>query len=536
MATERLPMRKIKEILRMKAEGRRHRHIARALKVGVGTVSEVVQRVAAAGLDWEQAQKLCEVELEAAVYGQVSRTKRAPLPDPAWMDRELKKPAVTLQLLHVEYRENHPDGYGYTQFCEHYRRWNKSQRLVMRQVHRGGEKMFTDFSGKKPHWTDPDTGEVHEAELFVAVLGASNYTYARALPDQKVASCLLGNTGALEYFDGVPELVVPDQLRSEVGAPCRYEPGLHRTIEEWAAHYATAVLPARPRKPRDKASVEAGVQVAQRWILARLRNQTFFSLDELNERIAELLEDLNTRVMRRYGKSRRELFEELDRPVLKPLPDAPFRYAEWKTVTVNIDYHVEVDHSFYSAPFQLYKHKLEARLSAFTVELFEHGERVAVHQRSQRRGQFVTNPAHMPSSHRKHLEWSPSRLISWAATVGSSTAALVEVILADRPHPEQGYRSCLGIMRLAKRYGGERMEAAAARALGARARSYKHVESILKHGLDRLPKSSVSPSSGQGRRVAPSIVHENIRGEQYYVTEQLNPGHEPEKEGEEQSC
>jgi len=511
MATERLPMRKIKEILRLKwAEGRRHRHIARALEIAVGTVSEVVQRAVQAGLDWSRAEPLGEAELETLVYGEVRRRQRALLPDPAWMDGELKQTGVTLQLLHVEYREQHPDGYGYTQFCAHYRRWKTRQRVVMRQVHRAGEKLFTDFSGKKPHWIDPMTGECHEVELFVAVLGASNYTYAEALESQKLGGWLAGNTRALEYFQGVPELVVPDQLRSAVSTPCRYEPGLQRTFEEWGAHYGTVILPARPRKPRDKATVEAGVLVAQRWILARLRHQRFFSLVELNLRIAELLEDLNARVMRRYGKSRRELFDELDRPVLKALPAQRFTYAEWTTVTVNIDYHAAVEHSYYSAPFRLVHHRLEARVTATTVELFERGERVAAHARSGRRGQYVTAPAHMPSSHRQHLEWSPSRLLAWAATVGSSTAALVEAILADRPHPEQGYRSCLGIMRLAKRYGAERMEAAAARALAARARSYKHVESILKHGLDRLPAAAAP------KPPSPPISHENIRGEEYY--------------------
>jgi transposase len=504
-------MRKIKEILRLKwTEGRRHRHIARALDVSVGKVSGVVRRAAEVGLDWEQVASLGEAELEAAIYGEVSRKLKAPLPDPVWMDLELKKPAVTLQLLHVEYREGHPEGYGYTQFCEHYRRWKKKQKVVMRQVHRAGEKLFTDFSGKKPHWVDPLTGEVHEVELFVAALGASNLTYAEALESQKVPHWIAGHTRALEYIGGVVEAVVPDQLRSAVVGPCRYEPELQRTFEEWAQHYGTVILPARPGHPRDKAKVEAAVGVAQRWILARLRNQRFFSLAELNERIAELGEELNRRPMRRYGKSRRELFEELERATLKPLPPERFAYAEWKGAKVSIDYHVEIDHRYYSAPFRLVGEKLDARITASTVELFHHGERVAAHARSMHRGKYTTEPAHMPSAHRKHLEWSPSRLISWAAKIGPSTAALVEAILADRPHPEQGYRSCLGIIRLARGYGAERLEAAAARALAAKARSYKHVESILKHGLDRLKPTAPSSSS----RSAAS--HENVRGEEHY--------------------
>lgn len=330
MATERLPMRKIKEILRLKwLEGRRHRHIARALKVSVGKVSAVVQRAAEVGLEWERVEPLGEAELEAAIYGAVRRTLKAPLPDPAWMDLELKKAGVTLQLLHVEYRQSHPEGYGYTQLCAHYRRWKTKQKLVMRQVHRAGEKVFTDFAGKKPHWIDPTTGERREVELFVAALGASNLTYAEALESQQVAHWIAVHTRALDYFQGVPELVVPDQLRSAVTGPCRYEPEIQRTFEEWGRHYSTVILPARPAHPRDKAKVEAAVLVAERWILARLRHQSFFSLAELNARIAELVEELNARVMRRYGKSRRALFEELERPTLKPLPSQRFTYAEW---------------------------------------------------------------------------------------------------------------------------------------------------------------------------------------------------------------
>jgi len=514
MATERLLMRKIREILRLKwTAGRRHRQIARALHVGLGTVSEVVRGAAAAGLEWEQVAALSDAELEAALYGRPRRALRTPLPDPAAMDLELKKPGVTLQLLHVEYRERHPDGYGYTQFCDHYRRWKRTQRVVMRQVHRAGEKLFTDFAGQKAHWIDPETGAVHEAELFVAVLGASNFTYAEALESQRVPHWIAAHTRALEACGGVPAVVVPDQLKSAVTGPCRYEPTIQRTFEEWAAHYGTLILPARPAHPRDKAKVEAGVLVAERWILARLRHQQFFSLAELNARIAELLAALNARLMRRYGQSRRALFDTLERPVLRPLPAERFTYAEWSRVKVSIDYHVQLDHAYYSVPYQLAGTHLDARLAATTVELFQRGVRVAAHARASHRGQYRTAAAHMPSAHRAHRDWSPSRLIAWAATVGPSTAALVEAILADRPHPEQGYRSCLGIMRLARGYGAERLDAAAARALAAKARSYKHVESILKNGLDRIaPRTTPSPTAP----ATPPVIHEHLRGKDYY--------------------
>jgi transposase len=298
-----------------------------------------------------------------------------------------------------------------------------------------------------------------------------------------------------------------------VSVPCRYEPGIQRSYREMASHYGTVILPARPAHARDKAKVEVGVRIAQRWILARLRNQTFFSLEELNERIAELVVDLNDRKMRTYGVSRRELFERLDRPALLPLPEKRFEWGEWKTVTMNIDYHVEFDHHYYSAPFTLVHEQLDVRATAMVVEIWRRGERITSHVRSYERGRHTTKPEHMPKSHQQHAEWTPSRIVHWAETIGPQTAALTSAILAERPHPEQGYRSCLGILRLSKRYGGARVEAACARAMKAGARSYRHVESILKHGLDRMPEPTpVSP------RVATQmpLVHGNVRGRRYY--------------------
>lgn len=517
MATERLPMRKIREILRQKwVLGHRHRAIARALGIGVGTVSEMTRAASAVGLDWTQVERLSDAELEQAVYGAgPQRSSRAALPAPEVIDLELRKVGVTLRLLHVEYREQHPDGYGYTQFCDHYGRWKRRQGVVMRQAHRAGEKLFSDYSGKKPHWIDPDSGEVQEVELFMAVLGASNYTYAEVTPTQRIADWLGSHTRAVEFFEGVAALVVPDQLKSAVNQPCRYEPEIQRTFQEWAEHYDTVVMPARPRKPRDKAKVEVGVQVAQRWILARMRNQSFFSFHELAARVRELLAELNARVMRRYGKSRRELFEALDRPALKPLPARRYEVSLWSKVKVNIDYHVEVEHHYYSVHHTLVHEQLEARVAGGTVELYRNGERVAAHRYSLVRGGFTTEPAHMPKAHQQHLEWTPGRMIRWAQQIGPMTGVLVEAILAERPHPEQGYRSCLGIIRLQKRYGTERLEQACARAHAARARSYKHVDSILRNGLDRLPVSAGPRHETTADPAAPA-VHEHVRGAQYY--------------------
>jgi transposase len=517
MATERLSMRKTREILRQKWKLlKTHREVAQSLGISAGLVGNTMARVVAAGLDWKQAEELGDDQLEVRLYGgKTVEGEPRPEPDPVWIHQERKKTGVTLELLHLEYLERNANGYGYTAFCERYRDWLKNHRLSMRQTHRAGEKVFIDYSGKKPHIVDPNTGECVDVELFVAVLGASNYTYAEATATQRGPDFIASNERAFAFFGGVTGAVVPDQLKSGVTKPCWYEPLIRRTYEEMARHYGTAVLPARPKHPRDKPKVEGGVLIAQRWILARMRNETFFSLTAMNERISELLEMLNNRTMRLYGKSRRELFELTDKPALKPLPSERFEYATWKKVRVNIDYHVEVDHHFYSVPYTLREEhpELEARFTATTVELYRNNERVTSHLRSYARGLHTTKPEHMPKAHLKHLEWTPSRMIHWAGTIGPSTKALVEAILADRPHPEMGYRSCLGILRLCKdeRYGPTRLEPACARALLSGARSFHHVASILKHGLDRVPLPQQKP---QTQSELP--LHENIRGRGYY--------------------
>jgi transposase len=511
MATERLSMRKTQEILRQKwVLGRTHRQIAASVGVSAGAVGGAVKRARDAGLDWAQVQALSEDELEQRLYPARAAQTGRPLPDFAWVHTERRKPGVTLELLHLEYLQAHPDGYRYSQYCEYYRAWVSKHRLTMRQEHRAGDKLFVDYSGKKPHIFDPKTGEQIEVELFVAVLGASNYTYAEATRSQRGPEWIGSHLRAFGYLGGVPRLIVPDQLKSGVTRACRYEPGIQRTYEEMATHYGTTVLPARPYRARDKAKVEVAVQIAQRWILARLRNQTFFSLEALNERIAELLEELNARRMRVYGQSRRELFERIDRPALQPLPASPFVYGDWKTARVNIDYHVEVDHHYYSAPHRLVHEKVDVRVAAMTVEIFFKGQRVASHVRSYERGRHTTVTAHMPELHKKHMEWTPSRILHWAETIGPKTASLIEAILADRPHPEHGYRSCLGILRLVKRYGDARLEAACARAFAAGARSYRHVDSILKNGLDSVPVATEEPAA------PPPEDHENVRGRNYY--------------------
>ena len=516
MATERLPMRHIREILRLKWRLQRsHRETARSLGISPGAVASVISRATAIGLTWDALEGVSDDTLEQRLYGPTVTGRAArPRPDPAWIHTELRRAGVTLELLHLEYLPQQPDGYRYSAFCAHYRDWLARQRLSMRQVHKAGEKLFVDYSGKKPEIVDPATGVVRAVELFVAVLGASNYTYAEATETQRSADFIQSHGRAVEYLGGVPAAIVPDQLKTGIRDACRYEPILQRTYEEWANHYATAIVPARPAKPRDKAKVEVAVQVAQRWILARLRHETFFSLDRLNARIRELLADLNARPMKGYGgASRRDLFTRFDQPALRPLPAERFVYTEWRQARVNIDYHVDVERHLYSVPHRLIHQTVDLRLSATTLEVFQRGTRIWVHRRSPHAGGFTTIPEHMPHAHRAHLEWSPTRLIRWGATVGPHTAALVEQILASRPHPEQGYRSCLGLLRLAKQYGPDRVEAASGRAVAVGARSYRHVEAILKHGLDRVPLEADAPPS------PPRAGHANVRGPAYYQQE-----------------
>lgn len=505
-------MHRLKEILRQKLVLRRsHREVAAAVGVSVGLVSSLMHRAAALGLCAEQIEAMDEVELEAKLYRpRVASSAIRPLPDAAKMHVELKRAGVTLQLLHLEYLEHHPDGYRYTRYCDVYREWLAKRSPTMRQTHIAGDKMFVDYSGKRPRIVDGATGERIELELYVAVLGASNYTYAEATFTQQVPDFVASTARALTFFGGVPRAIVPDQLKSAVTVACRYEPGIQRTFDELGQHYGTTILPARPASPRDKAKVEVGVQITQRWILARIRNQVFHALGELNARIRELVNDLNARRMKLYKVSRAELFERIERPALEALPENAFEYAAWKKAMLNVDYHVAFDDHFYSAPHTLIYEELWLRTTTTSVEIFHRGTGVAAHARSYVKFGHTTVTAHMPMAHQKHAEWTPSRILGWASTVGPMTEKFAQAILAERRHPEHGYRSCLGLFRLAKRYGNERVEVACARALVVSARSYRHVESILKHGLDRAPALDTEP------RTSSSIDHENVRGRDYY--------------------
>lgn len=510
MATERILVRNIREILRLKwVNHMTHRATAQSLNISVGAIGKTVGRAKAAGLTWDAVDALSDDALEERIYGSKVRTHGRVKPDPVWIHTERKKVGVTLELLHLEYLSENPRGYGYTTFCDTYRKWLNKRKLSMRQNHLAGDKLFVDYSGKRPYVMNKETGLFEPVELFVAVLGASNYTYAEATRTQKSADFIASHIRALEFLGGVPKAIVPDQLKSGVVKACRYEPVAQRTYAEMARHYETSILPARPRKPKDKAKVEVAVQIVQRWILARLRNRVFHSLESLNDAIWLLLEDLNNRTMKRYGKSRRQLFDEIDKPALAPIRADRFVFAQWKQAKVNIDYHIVFNDHFYSAPSSHARDTVEIRASLTTIEIYYKGKRIASHQRSHQKGGYTTEPEHMPKAHQKHLEWSPSRMQSWALTMGPCVETMVTRILESRPHPEMGYRSCLGILRLEKQYGAARLNAACERALTVGARSYRHINSILKNNLDQI-------ALGEETEETTPAPHENVRGADYY--------------------
>nr|WP_319615988.1 IS21 family transposase [Acidiphilium acidophilum] len=455
--------------------------------------------------------RLDDERLEALLFPPVPDVPHDQRPVPDWsaVHRDLRRPNMTLALVWEEYRATSVNGFGYSWFCDLYREWAGRLKPTLRQVHTDGERLFVDFAGQTMEVIDGATGEVTRAEIFVAVLGASSFIYAEATASQGLADWIGAHVNTLAALGGVPRQIVSDNLKSGITKACFYEPVVNRTYADMAAHYGTAIIPARPYKPRDKAKVEVGVHVVQRWILARLRNRRFFSLAELNQAIRELTAQLNDRPMRGWGTTRRALFDQLDRPALQPLPATPYEYADWKRCRVNLDYHIEVDKHFYSVPYRLLRQEVEARITARTVEVFHRGKLVAAHQRSNRPHRPTTLAEHMPSSHRRYRDWTHERIQREAAAIGDDTAALVELILRSRPHPEQGFRSCIGILRLAKQYDAERLDAACARALGLGTRSYSSVAAILKNARERKVASPSQPEQ-------PSLFHENIRGPGYY--------------------
>jgi transposase len=508
-------MRKVKEVLRLRFELKLgQRQIARSCGIGLSTVHEYLERAAEAGVGWPLPEGLGEEELEAKLFGNpavpVRAARHRPQPDWQTIHQQLQQHRhLTLQLVWEEYRQAHPEGYRYSWFCERYLQWRRRLDVVLRQDHKAGEKMFVDWAGATISVYDSTTGQARPASLFVSVLGASSYTYAEATGDQQLEAWIQAHVHALEFFGGVPRLAVPDNTKTAVTRACRYDPDLNPTYQEFAVHYGMGVVPARPYKPRDKAKVESGVQVVERWIVAALRNRKFFSLPELNQAIRELLVRLNERPFRKRDGSRASLFHSLEKPALASLPAERFDMSQWSRATVNIDYHIAFDGNFYSVPYALVQQVVEVRSTPTTVEIFHKGKRITSHLRGRGRGQNITQGEHRPKSHQAHLEWPPSRMVNWARSIGPNTAQLFERILGEKPHPEMGYRSCLGIIRLAQQYSVQRVEAAAERALLTQACRYQSVKSILKNSLDTLPLAPPQPGSSPR-------MHDNVRGSEYF--------------------
>lgn len=513
MTQERLSMRKIREILRLRYEcDLSFFKIATSVGIGETAVRKCVFKAAEAGLSWPLPDGINDALLEQQLY----KTKRQangndkPLPDYSLIHEDLKKKSVTLQLLWNEYKEIHPDGIGYSQFCFHYNEFKKSINYVFRNTYRAGEKLFIDYAGQKIPIYNPIDGTEQKAEIFVAVLGASNYTFAEATLSQDLPNWIASHQRAFSFFGGVAEILVPDNLKSGVSRPCRYDPDINPTYYAMAKHYGTAIIPARVKKPRDKAKVEAGVLLVERWILAALRKRKFFSLDELNNAIQDLVDRLNNKKFKKIQGSRKELFESIDKPALKPLPERRYEFANIKLAKVGINYHVDIEGHHYSAPYQYVQKQVEVRFSDTIVEIFYKAERIASHVRLFRKGDYSTKAEHMPPSHQKYVSWTPERMIRWAAETGDFAAQVAEKILGGKIHPEQGFKSVLGLIRLGEKFGKDRLNAACKRALDLGSARYKTVQSILTRNLECDLKRE-EPNSD---KELPE--HENIRGSSYY--------------------
>ena len=538
MSAKRSAMRKIREVLRLKFEVKlSHEKIAAATGVSKGAVTNYVQRAVQKALRWPLPPELDERRLEALLFRQAAPREHYAQPDYAMIHQELKRKGVTLQLLWEEYHAaNGEHAYRYSQFCLRYHDYRGTLARSMRQVHRAGEKVFIDYSGATVAVIDQRSGEILTAQIFVATLGASKYAYAEATWTQSLPDWIGSHIRMLEFFGSVPSLWTPDNLKAAIKKACRYEPEATSTYEDCARHYGGAILPARPFHAKDKAAVEMSVLVVQRWILARLRNRQFFSLRELNAAIAELLVDLNRRPFKKLPGCRAEAFESIDRPAMKPLPATRYEYADWSKAKVGVDYHAEADRHYYSVPHSLVGEHLMVRMTDTTIECFFKGGRVAAHVRSYCKGRHTTLPEHMPSAHRKHMKWTPGRLLNWGQNIGVGTRAVVQWQFDNRPHPEQGYRACLGLLNLSKAYGEARLEAACRRALAMGSPTGKRIKAILKAKLDQHP--DLFPAADTAAATA-SRTHGNLRGADYFRAQSMTKtetANTTTDEGDDDSC
>ena len=506
-------MRNLREILRLRLQASLSlRQIKSSQRVSLGAVQKIVSQAEAQHLDWSMIEPLDDQQLARLFYPE-SDTRASPLfqlPDWVSMHQELRHKGMTKHLLWEEYTQQYPNRcYSYPQYCFLYQQWVKKQKRSMRQIHKAGDKLFVDYAGQTMPVVNGLTGEIRHAQIFVAVLGASNYIFSEATWTQSLPDWLGSHARAFEFLGGVPRLVVPDNLKSGVTTPCRYDPDINRNYQQLAAHYGVAIMPARPYKPQDKAKAEVGVQIIERWILARLRHQTFFSLAELNHCIKALLEAVNHKPFKQLKGSRAEWFESLDRPALQPLPKQRYQYTDIKTVKVNVDYHIQYDQHLYSVPHHLVGEKLELHAKDQLIELYFQHQRVTSHVRSYRPG-ITTVPEHMPKRHEKHHQWSAGRLMNWAQDIGDEVLLWVKAQLQQKQHEQQAYRVCLGLLNLSRRYPADRLNRACTIANQNRLYRLKQIKSILQSNQDQL----LSETSQQ-LPLLPQ-AHENIRGPKHF--------------------
>jgi transposase len=503
-------MEKFREILRLHALGYSQCQIARSCDIARSTVQDYVRRASAKGLSYDDLSPLTDAEARALLGKGQRQPRQAPEAiDFAAIQRELKRKGVTLALLWQEGLDTGQWNCSYGGFCRRYRRWKGRQNLSMRQEHKAGEKLFVDYCGLTLPVYDPIADQTIAAQIFVACLGASNYTFAEATPSQALPHWIGSHCRALSFFGGVPQVIVPDNLKSGVTAPCRYEPGINRSYQEFAQHYGLAIIPARPKHPQDKAKVEKAVQEVERQVLAPLRHQVFRSFSALNEAIRDRLERLNQRPMKSYGMSRQALFEQIEQAALTPLPQTAFVFAQWKTAKVNLDYHIEVEKHYYSLPYWLVQRQVQVKFSEHQVEIFYEGQRVACHERSKVPYRHTTQAEHMPPEHWAYKRQSKQTFLAWAAHLGPQTVAQVDAIFALKDHEEQAFRTLKGLQRLAQSYGHQRFEAACGYANQFALVGLKRLRSVLENRLE--PSTAPSPLP-----LAPLPLHENVRGPAYY--------------------
>lgn len=504
---------KIREILRLKSLGVGIRATSQSCNCSRNTVREILRTAELQGISWPLPDDMDDAVLMKAIYPSASEpTSRKPEPDYQYIHEELKRPHVNLRLLWTEFKVQQPDGLAYSQFCNRYRNWALKTKAVMHLEHKPGYEMFVDWAGTKMQVIDTETGEILSAHLFVSALGASAYPYVEAFPSECLENWIIAHVHAFEYYGGIPQLLIPDNLKTGVKKACNYDPELNKTYLELSEHYGCAIVPARSRKPKDKAPAEGTVGDISTWINAALRHQRFFNFHELNLSIREKLRIFSKKPFQKKDGSRESMFLEFDRPALKPLPERSYQMATWKVSTVSFNYHIEVDRMYYSVPYTYIQKKVDVKITAFVIEIYSSHVRISSHTRLRgRAGQYSTNPEHMPPNHKEYVAWDNNRFLAWACKIGDNTRELVQQLLASKKVEQQAYKSCFGLLKLADRYTAFRLENACGKALELKSPSYTTVNNILKNGMDKV---DIAIPSSQNNIIP---IHSHIRGAGYYA-------------------